>query len=113
MIAFWKTDAVFTADGGNDDRFRSRGVNHVWLPPAVVERDCYFGTPHACYNSPVAFAGAEGYHPEYPFRARMVGRLRETYGSNFRVYQGIREVDINNLYASARVMVGDSCFAGY
>ena len=109
---FWKTDTVFTADGGNDDRFRSRGVNHVWLPPAVVERDCYFGTPHACYNSPVAFAGAEGYHPEYPFRARMVGRLRETFGSNFRVYQGIRGVDINNLYASARVMVGDSCFAG-
>src|SRR5215472_8378828 len=41
--AFWKTDKVFTADGGNEDGFRAKGVNHVWMPPAVVERDCYFG----------------------------------------------------------------------
>ncbi len=110
--AFWKCDTVFTADGGNDERFKARGVNHIWLPPAVIERDCSFGTPQVGYNSPVAFAGAEGYHPEWPYRPRMVSRLREKYGSNFRVYQGIRGQDINNLYASARVMVGDSCFAG-
>lgn len=110
--AFWKTDVVFTADGGNDERFKEKGVNHIWMPPAVVERDCYFGTPSLQFNSPVAFTGADGYHPEYPFRPRLVTRLREKYGTNFRLYQGIREKALNDLFASVRVLVGDSCFAG-
>lgn len=110
--AFWKTDKVFTADGGNDSKFKERGVDHVWLPPAVVERDCYLGQVSLQFNSPLAFAGADGYHPEYPFRSTLVSRLRELYGANFRVYQGVREAALNNLYATVRVMVGDSCFAG-
>jgi len=109
---FWKTDIVFTADGGNDEKFAARGIKHVWLPPAVVERDCYYGTPSLQFQCPVAFAGADGYHPEYPFRGMLVNRLRELYGAQFRVYQGIREAALNNLYATVRVMVGDSCFAG-
>lgn len=110
--AFWHTDVVFTADGGNDDRFRERGVNHVWLPPAVVEKDCYFGKPQPHFTSPLCFTGADGYHPEHPFRGLMCSRLKEQYGSNFRIYQGIRQAALNDLYASVRVVVGDSCFAG-
>ena len=110
--AFWKTDVVFTADGGNDEKFRDRGVNHIWMPPAVVERDCYFGVARHQYNSPIAFAGAEGYHPEYPFRPLMVNRLRELFGPEFRSYTGVRQAALNDLYASVRVLVGDSCFAG-
>jgi len=110
--AFWKTDVVFTADGGNAEKFKERGVNHVWMQPAVVERDCYFGTPSLQFNSPLCFAGATGYHPEYPQRGELVNRLRELYGANFRVYQGIREAALNNLYATVRVVVGDHCFAG-
>lgn len=110
--AFWKTDVAFTADGGNDDRFAAVGVTHHWLPPAVVERDCYFGKCQPNFASPLCFTGADGYHPEYPFRGILVSRLKEIYGSNFRLYQGIRQEALNNLYASVRVVVGDSCFAG-
>lgn len=110
--AFWKTDVVFTADGGNDEKFRDRCVNHIWMQPGVVERDCNLGTPSLQFTSPVAFAGADGYHPEYPFRGLLVNRLREIYGTNFRVYQAVRQQQLNDLYASVRVVVGDSCFAG-
>ena len=110
--AFWKTDVVFTADGGNDEKFAARGVNHRWMPPAVVERDCVFGRPSLQFNCPIAFTGADGYHPEYSFRTLMVNRLREIYRTNFRVYQGIRQQPLNDLYASVRVVVGDHCFAG-
>lgn len=109
--AFFHTDTVFTADGGNDDRFRARGVNHVWLPPAVVEYGCYFGKPQPGIP-PVIFTGAEGYHPEYSFRPYVVQRLRATYGAQFRQCQGYREAELNNLYASTRVVAGDSCFGG-
>ncbi len=110
--AFFRTDKVFTADGGNQEKWASRGINHVWLKAGVVERDCYFGQPSPRWGNQVVFCGADGYHNEHPFRALMVNRLREIYGSNFRIYQGIRENDLNDLYATARVVVGDHCFAG-
>ena len=42
----------------------------------------------------------------------MVNQLREIYASNFRLYTGIRHANLNNLYATAKVVVGDHCFAG-
>ena len=110
--AFWRTDIVFTADGGNQEWFAERCVNHVWLPPGIVEKEAYFGKPKPQYTSPLAFFGADGYHDEYPFRGRMCSRLKEKYGSNFRIYQGIRRGELNDAMASVKVVVGDSCFAG-
>lgn len=110
--AFFRTDKFFSADGGNDDKWAARGINHVWLKAGVVERDCYFGQPSPRWGNQVVFTGADGYHKEYPFRTSMCNRLREIYASNFRIYQGIRQKDLNDLYATARVVVGDHCFAG-
>lgn len=109
---FWKTDVVFSADGGNQEGFLARGVNHVWLPPGVVERGCYFGDFNPAYDSPVAFAGASGYHPEYPFRSKLVQELDRRYTNRFRLIQGLREKLLNDAFASVRVVAGDSCFAG-
>jgi hypothetical protein len=39
---FWKLAYLFTADGGNQERFAEREVNHIWSPPAIVERDCHY-----------------------------------------------------------------------
>lgn len=110
--AFFRTDKFFSADGGNEENWASRGINHVWLKAGVVERDCYPGQPSPRWGNQVIFAGSDGYHGEYPFRTIMCNRLREIYGSNFRIYQGIRQRDLNDLYATARVVVGDHCFAG-
>lgn len=110
--AFWKTDYVFTADGGNQEFFKSRGINHFWLPPGVVKRDCYQGAPRKELICDVGFVGAEGYHPEYPFRGELLSFLRSVYADRFRVFQGYRGSDLNDLYASIGVAVGDSCFGG-
>ncbi len=110
--AFFRTDKFFSADGGNDEKWASRGINHVWLKAGVVERDCVPGKPNLKFNCPVAFFGADGYHSEYSFRGMMVNRLREIYGTNFRVYQGIRQQELNDAYATVKVIVGDHCFAG-
>jgi hypothetical protein len=42
----------------------------------------------------------------------MVATLQKHYGPRFRIFQGYREQNLNNLYASVKVMVGDHCFAG-
>lgn len=109
---FWRTDAVFTADGGNQQRFAGKGIVHHWLPPGVVRRDCYLGTPREDLRIDVGFVGATGYHPEYPFRGELIEFLKETYGERFRVFQGYRGNSLNDLYESIRVVVGDSCFGG-
>lgn len=60
----------------------------------------------------VGFVGATGYHPEYPFRGELLQFLKEAYGERFRVFSGYRGAELNDLYASIRVVVGDSCFGG-
>ncbi len=112
---FFKTDFVFTADGGNQEKFQARGVNHYWLPPAVVERDCYKGKFDPRFACDVAFVGQKTYHPEYPFRGELVNWLHHTYGLQFRHFPegpAVRGAQLNDLYASVKVVVGDSCFAG-
>jgi len=115
---FWRTDVVFTADGGNQKRFKERGINHVWLPPAICERHVFRGEFKEKYACDVAFVGAGKYHVEYPFREQLIAWLISTYGNRFKHFGWgtkfgiIREGDLNDVYASAKVVVGDSCFAG-
>jgi hypothetical protein len=109
---FFKTDFVFTADGGFQDEFAAHGINHIWSPPAIVERDCHYGTPREEYKCDVAFVGSvEGYHSVYPFRQEMVEFLKERYRQRFKTFLHVRGPDLNDLYASVKVCVGDSIFA--
>lgn len=114
---FWRTDVVFTADGGNQTRFAAKGVKHRWLPPGIATRHCFRGVFQQEFACDVAFVGAKGYHQEYPFRPHLIEWLERMYGSRFKRFAGdaggtVREARLNNLYASAKVVVGDSCFAG-
>lgn len=110
---FWRTEYVFTADGGSHEWYRSQGINHFWLPPGVVERDCYYGLPKEEYLHDVIFVGSRLYHPEWQYRPQLVDWLHDTYGRRFAHYGNdglgtIRQDDLNRLYASAKVVVGDS-----
>lgn len=114
---FWTTGTVFTPDGNpaSEAFFAERGINHVWSPPAVVSDECTLGTPRPEYAHDVVFVGsAEGYHSEWPWRADLVRWLEHTYRDRFVRYghpRVVRGQDLSDLYASAKVVVGDSCFA--
>lgn len=111
-MPFWKTDYVFTADGGYQTAFVARGVRHYWLPPGVVQRGCYPGTPIESNIFDVGFVGSTtGYHGCYPERQTLIAFLEKTFGNRFRVFSGYREQALNDLYASIKVVVGDSIFA--
>jgi hypothetical protein len=109
---FWCTDIVFTADGGHQLEFENRGVNHVWMEPAVSEVYIHPGTPRDNYLCDVGFVGARDYHAEYPFRPRMVATLQRVFGARFRHITGVRGHELNDVYASMKVVVGDCIFAG-
>jgi glycosyltransferase involved in cell wall biosynthesis len=109
---FFKADFVFTADGGFQDEFAAHGINHIWSPPAIVERDAHYGTPREEYKCDVAFVGSvDGYHDCYPFRTQMIDFLRDRYRQRFKTFTTVRGPALNDLYASCKVCAGDSIFA--
>lgn len=115
---FWNTQYVFTADGGNNDWYRSKGINHHYLKAGVVERDCYIGEFKQEYNYDVVFVGSRNYHKEWPYRPQLIKWLEDTYGDRFAHFGGdgkgvVRGKDLNDLYASAKVVVGDTLCLGF
>jgi len=118
--ATWFTEYMFMADFSPEAReqYKKLGINAHYLRPGVVERDCYIAKPdYERFPHEIIFVGSKGYHPEYPFRPKLIDFLKETYGKRFGHYgnDGIgvmRGEDLNTLYATAKIAVGDSCFGG-
>lgn len=114
---FFFLDYLFTADGGHDDEWKSIGANHYWSPPAILSDEAKrVGRFRQDYAVDVGFVGSlRRYgHPEWgPYRLKLYRFLAKTYGGRFRLWEGgIRGQDLADLYASVKVLVGDSCLAG-
>lgn len=118
--ATWFTQFIFMADGSPEaaEKYKELGLNWYYLKAGVVERDCYMTrADHSRFPHEIIFVGSMGYHPEYPWRPELIRWLHKTYGNRFGHYgnDGLRVVrghDLNVLYASAKIAVGDSCFGG-
>lgn len=115
--AYFKiVDLLCTADGGHQDEFAARGINHRWLLPAVDEQYCYLADPDEQYRSRLAFTGSwqGSYHREAQHRFDLVNWLDKHYGSDIVFYprpdeHRVQRHDMNILVASVDVFVGDSC----
>lgn len=117
---FWKCDYFFTVDKAMVEFLNSRPElpEGIYLPPGVIERDCFIGKPRKEFEYDVAFVGSYGYHPEWPYRPQLIDWLKKTYGEDFGHFGGdglgtIRGHDLNDLYASVKVVVGDSLNIGF
>lgn len=111
---FFRCDLMVTADGGHDDQWVAAGVDHVWMPPAVLRSEAVLGTPRPRFRSEVVFVGSwAGYHPQWQHRRDLIGWLGRTYGRRFAVWprsgRSVRGSDLADLYGSVKVAVGDSC----
>lgn len=113
---FWKTDYVFSPEGSVQSKkiFESHGINQRYLPPGIFEGDCYLTEPVEHFKHDVVFVGggSDYMHPEWPYRAKLVNWLQETYGERFGKYghpeRTVRGHELNQLYNSCKVVIGDS-----
>ncbi len=118
--ATWFTEYQFMADFSPEAQalYKKHNLNAYYLKPGVVERDCYMAKPDKSrFPHDIIFVGSKGYHPEYPERPALISFLERTYGDRFGHYGNdglgvVRGDDLNVLYATAKVVVGDSCFGG-
>lgn len=109
---YWGIDHFFTVDARMADWLNTRTpVRGHYTPAGVFEPDCFRASAVDPFD--VAFVGSRRYHPEWPYRPRLVDWLAATYGNRFRHYGGdglgtVRGAALNQVYADARVVVGDS-----
>lgn len=127
--AWWRnpmfhTAYIFTADGDWQREWKLLGKNHTWLPPAVRYDAVYSGTYRDEYACDVAFVGSNGfgYHEDvWTYRQQLINALqvickknslsfRNPGGESGKPNMGKvdRGDDLNDFYASAKVIVGDS-----
>lgn len=117
---FTATDFICTADGGHDAQWEAKGITHHWFPPAILGTEARLGMTKDKYKADVGFVGnlLDYGHAEWaPYRRALNQALSEYYGPRFRVFPGrgnpaIREQALCDLYASVKVLVGDSCLVG-
>ena len=115
---WWRSTHVFTADGGHEEFWKQRGINHHWLPAAVYDKECYLAEPIEKYSADVAFVGVtRSYHREWPYRMRLLEWLRSQYGTRFLKIGfplvSIRNNELNELYASVKIAIGDTLCLGF
>jgi hypothetical protein len=116
---WWRADFVFTADGGTSSEFWSaKGIRHRWLCGAIPDDEVYRADPDPRFDCDVAFVGgAQSYLSEWQYRGDVLRFLKLRYGDRFRVFpedgKRIHGDDLNRLYATAKVVVGDSFCPGF
>lgn len=119
----------FTCDKQMADWFnQNTDVKGHYLPAGVFGDECYmaphqtenegFPTEKRIYKYDVIFVGSKGYHPEWPYRPKLINWLQQTYGDRFAHYGGdgrgvVRGAALNQLYADTKVAVGDSLVQGF
>jgi len=105
-------DHFFTVDSKMADWFNSNtSVKGHYLPAGVYDKECTY-TP-AIATEEVIFVGSKTYHPEWPYRPKLINFLNQAYGKRFNLYgrEGVKMVrgqELNNLYAATKVVVGDT-----
>lgn len=104
----FKADIVFSTDGGHDDKFLEHGYNHKLLRQGIHLPDANYGEPIKDHPE-IVFIGSV----VYADRRRLINFLKETYGIKFKHYgvggnKEIRGKELNDVLASAKIVVGDS-----
>lgn len=109
----------FTVDRLMADWFnKNTDVKGRFMLAGVYDQECYLATPSPEFKHDVIFVGSRGYHPEWQYRPQLVDWLKNTFGSRFAHYGGdgikvVRGAELNQLYADAKVVVGDTLCIGF
>ena len=111
----FKSDIVFSTDGGHEEEFKRDRVNHRCLRQGIFEPEAYMAEPDYPTEAEVGFVGAI-YDDIYPYRGELVRWLKHAYGDNFEQFGTKGEVRydaLNRLCAKLKLIVGDSVWSPY
>jgi hypothetical protein len=111
---YFKVKHFFTVDKLMAD-WLNENTNTIghYLPAGVFESECYMALPEPRFDFDVVFVGSRRYHPEWQYRPKLIQFLEQTYGKRFAHFGNdgkhvVRGDELNRVYASAKVVVGDT-----
>jgi hypothetical protein len=105
-------DHFFTVDNQMAKWFNENtNVRGHYLPAAVFDQECSYSPKQPEHE--VIFVGSKNYHAEWQYRPKLINWLENTYSNSFELWGGqgkgiVRGNDLNKLYATTKVVVGDS-----
>jgi spore maturation protein CgeB len=102
--SFFKSDYVFTTDGGQQNRFEELGINHKCVRQGIFRDECVL-LPFQEIENEIIFVGSE--NPIYPERTKLIRDLNATWFGRKNTNE-LRGMALNELYAKSRVVIGDS-----
>ena len=112
MPVYKKIGHFFTVDSQMAKWFNEQtNVKGHYLPAGVYKEECLYEETTPKRN--VIFVGSKRYHSEWQYRTKLVGWLERKYGDRFEHYgnggiKNVRGIDLNKLYWSTKVVVGDT-----
>ena len=117
---YWDLDHFFTVDKKMADWLTDNTpVKGHYLPAGVFDEECFISTAPSPFANDVIFVGSRGYHPEWPWRPKLIDWLRDTYGPRFTHIGGdgdsgtLRGPALNAAYSGSKVAVGDTLCLGF
>lgn len=113
---YWNIQHFFTVDklfaAWLNENTQTKGY---YLEAGCFEDESYLAEPnHEKYPEEIVFTGSRTYHHEHPYRVKLIDWLHQTYWNRFAHYGGgggrstIRGHELNVLYASAKIAIGDT-----
>lgn len=108
----FQADHVCTPDGSNEEKWIGAGIKHHVVRQGIHEEFIKRGNK---IDAPeIVFVGQT--NPLYPYREKLLNFLKQAYGDRFRHYgehnsNHVRGWDLNDLYESAKIVIGDSVFS--
>ncbi len=112
MPVYKKIGHFFTVDSQMAKWFNEQtNVKGHYLPAGVYKEECLYEETTLKRN--VVFVGSKRYHSEWQYRTKLVDWLEKKYGNEFQHYgnggiKNVRGIDLNRLYWSTKVVVGDT-----
>ena len=98
---------------------KETNVQGHYLPAGVYHGEVYMSEDKHPKANDVIFVGSRGYHAEWGYRTRLVDWLGDVYKDKFTHVGGdgatgtVRGHDLNAMYASSKVAVGDTLCINY
>lgn len=111
---YFKVEHFFTVDSLMADWLnQNTDTKGHYLPAGVFEPECYIAEKDDRFKYDVVFVGSRRYHQEWQYRPRLIDWLERTYGDRFAHFGNdgkhmVRGDELNRVYASAKVVVGDT-----
>lgn len=106
----FKADLVVTTDGGNDEKWKERGINHVCIRQGIYRPECLIEEAEKEHD--VVFIGTM--NPYNKERNLILEQVNNDFSFKWfgkRDDNEVRGMKLNRLFAKSKIIIGDSVYS--